>query len=215
MRIPRGVGSYWLALLLMAGSLAAEARPDVVVILADDLGFADLGCYGSEIPTPHLDGLAATGLRMTDFSNAARCCPSRAALLTGRSPHAVGLGGMVQAGPGRAYQGFLDPAIPTLAEHFAGAGYRTIGIGKWHVGHARPHWPVDRGFQESWCFLDGATDAWAVSPGRLVRGEADTGLGGRHLTDAIADETVTADPMVLMEHCMAVGHPALTMDPLL
>lgn len=110
------------------------ARPNVIVILADDMGFSDLGCFGSEIATPNLDKLAANGLRFTQFYNTSRCCPSRAALLTGLYSHQAGIGDMVNKGPTPAYQGYLNDKCLTLAEVLRGNGYATAIAGKWHVG---------------------------------------------------------------------------------
>lgn len=91
-----------------------SSRPNIVVILADDLGFSDLGCYGSEISTPAIDSLARDGLRFTQMYNSARCCPSRAALLTGLHPHQAGIGHMTYTNP--AYQGYLNDSSVTIAE---------------------------------------------------------------------------------------------------
>src|SRR5438552_3561395 len=134
-----------LSLLLAAASPqdpSKPARPNIVILLADDMGFSDLGCYGSEIATPNLDRLAAGGLRFTQFYNTARCCPTRASLLTGLYPHQAGMGHMVEGLPHPAYQGFLNDRCVTIAEVLRGAGYRTLMSGKWHVGEKRPHWPV-------------------------------------------------------------------------
>src|SRR5437868_2395634 len=101
-----------LALLLAAGSSAAQdqppSRPNIVILLADDMGYSDIGCYGSEIATPNLDRLAAGGLRFTQFYNTARCCPTRAALLTGLYSHQAGVGHMVENKGAPGYQGFLN-----------------------------------------------------------------------------------------------------------
>jgi len=137
-------------------------RPNIVLILADDLGFSDLGCYGSEIHTPHLDALARRGAKFSQAYTCPRCCPSRAALLTGLPPHLAGMGFMVShASPPEAnpiaYQGFLRSDRPTLAETLRQQGYRTCLSGKWHVGEHRPHWPCDRGFEHSWGLLGGAS----------------------------------------------------------
>lgn len=117
---------YSLTLSLMQTSFAVD-RPNVLVIMADDLGFSDLGCYGSSIETPNLDKLAANGLKFTQFYNASRCCPTRAALLTGRYPHEVGL---------RSNGASLAKDVPTAAEIFRDHGYHTAMAGKWHLTHA-------------------------------------------------------------------------------
>ena len=131
----------------------AESRPNILLILADDLGYSDLGCYGGEIPTPNLDRLAASGIRYTAFYNSARCCPSRASLLTGLHPHQAGIASMVTPQPdtpkGPAYTGHLLPTCATLAEMLGEAGYSTWMVGKWHLGNPGP---VERGFQNYYGF---------------------------------------------------------------
>ncbi len=139
-----------LCLVLMPALLGACASPDapppnIVVILADDMGYSDIGAYGGEIDTPNLDRLADHGLRLKRFYNAARCCPTRAALLTGLYPHQAGMGGMVSAlhstpqpGP---YQGYLNHQSATLAEVLRPAGYRAYMSGKWLVALLTPHRP--------------------------------------------------------------------------
>src|SRR5262245_31205190 len=124
-----------LPLLFAHAALAQQPpRPNIVLILADDLGYSDLGCYGGEIHTPNLNALAASGLRYTQFYNCTRCCPSRACLLTGLYPHQTGVGDMTgdQNQPG--YRGFLQPNCVTFAQVLKTAGYRTSMVGKWHVG---------------------------------------------------------------------------------
>lgn len=116
------------------GARTERGRPNVVLILVDDMGYSDIGCYGSEIRTPHLDALAADGVRVTQFYNGARCCPTRAALLTGRYAHQAGIGHMVNNLGHPAYQGYLNEDCVTIAEALRPAGYRTIMSGKWHVG---------------------------------------------------------------------------------
>jgi arylsulfatase A-like enzyme len=163
------------SLATLAGGRAASPEPrpgtNVLLIVADDLGFADLGCYGSEIPTPNLDRLARDGTRFAQAYSFARCCPSRAALLTGHPPHRAGLGFMVahdnppHANPA-GYRGHLAPDVPVGAEVFRAAGYRTSFSGKWHVGEHRPHWPCDRGFDESWGLLGGASSYFDPSGNR-------------------------------------------------
>ena len=110
-------------------------RPNIVLILADDMGYSDLGCYGSEIRTPNLDGLAAEGLRFSQMYNFARCCPSRAALLTGLYPHQAGIGHMAGGIPNApGYGGYLRHSAVTIAQVLKERGYRTLMSGKWHCG---------------------------------------------------------------------------------
>lgn len=136
-----------------------NARPNILIVIADDLGYSDLGCYGGEISTPNLDRLADNGIRFTEFYNSARCCPSRASVLTGLYPHQAGIGSFV--GPDRGEQGYrgsLTPNAVTIAEVLQGAGYRTFGAGKWHVNMPGP---TDRGFEEFYGFLeDYGIDGW-------------------------------------------------------
>jgi len=141
---------------LLRGS-APVRRPNIVLILADDMGFSDIGCYGSEIPTPNLDRLARGGLRFTQFHNTARCCPTRASLLTGLYPHQAGIGHMVENRGYPAYQGHLNDRCITIAEALRPAGYATLMSGKWHVGENRPHWPTDRGFDRYFGLISGSS----------------------------------------------------------
>ncbi len=154
------------------GDVCSPAEsPNIVLILADDMGFSDIGCYGSEIETPNLDRLAAEGLRCTQMYNCARCCPTRASMLTGLYPHQAGVGHMVQdRGVGQAYQGFLREDCVTLGEALGAGGYRTWYVGKWHVapglplvgepvatpGTVRNPSPLSRGFEEFYGTLAGA-----------------------------------------------------------
>ncbi|NJB86829.1 arylsulfatase [Lewinella marina] len=147
-------------------SLPEPAPPNLVVILADDLGYSDLGCYGGEIATPTLDRLAASGLKFRHFYNAARCCPTRASLLTGQYPHTAGMGKMVsdrdsEPSPG-PYQGYLTDSIPTLAEVLRVQGYRTYMSGKWHVGERPEHWPLRRGFDRYFGLISGASSYYTI-----------------------------------------------------
>ena len=145
------------------------APPNIIVILVDDMGYSDIGCFGSEIRTPNLNRLAAEGARMTQMTNCARCCPSRASLLTGLYPHQAGVGAMVGDGGQPGYRGFLNDRCVTIAEALKPAGYRTLMSGKWHVGgsytYNKPEtWtpgdvghplPVQRGFDEHYGTLGG------------------------------------------------------------
>ena len=149
-----------------------DQRPNIVVILADDMGYSDLGCFGGEISTPNLDRLAEGGLRFTGFYNSARCCPSRAALLTGLYPHQSGMGHMDQDWGLPSYRGRLNDCCFTLGELLQQAGYRTILAGKWHVGDERGGWPLDRGFERFYGTPQGGGHYFRMLPDRqLVQGE--------------------------------------------
>ncbi|KAA0992513.1 arylsulfatase [Dyadobacter aurulentus] len=132
-------------------SAFAQKKPNIIVILADDLGYSDLGCYGSEIPTPNLDKLAQNGIRLTSFYNTARCCPTRAALLTGVYSHQAGIGHMMEdkGAEHPAYRGQLNDKSVTIAEVLKSAGYFTAMTGKWHVGQPHGTVPWKRGFDRS------------------------------------------------------------------
>ncbi|MEZ6119381.1 MAG: sulfatase-like hydrolase/transferase [Pirellulaceae bacterium] len=130
-----------------AQTAPATKRPNIIIMLADDMGYSDLGCYGSEIHTPNLDSLAQHGLRFTQFYNTGRCCPTRAALLTGLYQHQAGVGHMVGDHGLPSYQGYLNEHCVTIAEALRPAGYQTLMSGKWHVGSAADKWPRQRGFQ--------------------------------------------------------------------
>lgn len=130
---------------------AQAAKPNILLILVDDMGYSDLGCFGAEIATPNLDRLAAGGLRMSGMYNCARCCPSRASLLTGLYPHQAGIGHMVQNRGHRSYQGYLRDDCVTLAEVLRPAGYYTGYCGKWHTGG---DWPRSDHDAAQWRFDD-------------------------------------------------------------
>lgn len=143
-----------------------NARPNIILIMADDMGYSDIGAFGSEIKTPNLDMLAGNGIRFTNFYNAARCCPTRASLLTGLYPHEAGMGGMVSSvnsepepGP---YQGFLNDNCVTMAEVLKDAGYSTYMTGKWHVGEKPQHWPRKRGFEKYFGLISGASSYYEL-----------------------------------------------------
>ena len=130
--------------LLLLG--ADRKQPNIVVIMADDAGYSDFGCYGGEIETPVLDKLAANGLRFSQFYNTGRCCPSRAALLTGLYQHQAGMGHMTKDRGLPSYSGTILPHVPTLAERLRQGGYRTMMTGKWHLGTEPKQSPIARGF---------------------------------------------------------------------
>ncbi|MDR0871204.1 MAG: arylsulfatase [Planctomycetaceae bacterium] len=160
---------FLFALAYAAGCCFAPAfaeKPNIILILSDDMGYSDLGCFGSEINTPNLDTLAAGGIRFTQFYNTARCCPTRASLLTGLHPHQAGMGHMTGAGhrglPG--YAGDLLPTTVTIAEAVKPAGYRNYAVGKWHVTDqtradgSKHNWPLQRGFDRYYGIIHGAAN---------------------------------------------------------
>lgn len=151
------------------GGVQAARQPNIILILVDDMGYSDIGCYGGEIPTPNIDRLAREGIRYTQFYSTARSCPTRASLMTGLYAHQAGIGGMSEdPTPGRkspeqspqkpaAYQGFLNRNCVTMAEVLKEAGYHTYMAGKWHLGmHGQEKWPLQRGFERFYGILSGA-----------------------------------------------------------
>jgi arylsulfatase len=140
------------ALIAFSAALPAAERPNIVIIMSDDMGYSDLSCYGGEIQTPSLDRLAAGGLRFTQFYNTARCCPTRATLLTGLYSHQAGVGHMTADKGHDGYRGDLNRRCVTIAEVLRPAGYRCYAVGKWHVtkhtgpGGPKDNWPLQRGF---------------------------------------------------------------------
>jgi len=148
----------------IAPSASAQTRrkPNIILIMSDDMGFSDIGCYGGEIQTPNLNRLADNGLRFTQFYNTARCCPTRAALMTGLYQHQAGVGHMMDDRGYPSYQGNLRNDCVTIAEALKPAGYRTYMAGKWHVTrHTRPegpkfNWPLQRGFDRFFGTIHGA-----------------------------------------------------------
>ena len=174
-------------------------KPNILLIMADDMGFSDLGCYGSEISTPNIDKLAANGLRGTQFYNTARCCPSRACLLTGLYPHQAGLGWMTVSDLGHpGYIGELNEHCITLAQALKPAGYRCYASGKWHVvfdkdmGSEGPkhNWPLQRGFDRYYGSLAG--DGGYYKPPALTRDNTSIEAPdeGYYYTDAITENAV-------------------------
>jgi arylsulfatase A-like enzyme len=153
-----------LALVIPASAAPAADRPNVLLILADDLGFADVGCYGGEIATPNLDKLAANGLRFRQFYNCTRCCPTRASLLTGLYPHQAGVGDMTGDTGHPGYRGFPQPNTATIAEVLRAAGYHTSMVGKWHLGGPKRPTPTDRGFDEFYGMIGGFNSCFQENP---------------------------------------------------
>jgi arylsulfatase A-like enzyme len=150
---------------------SSKTRPNIILIMADDMGFSDLGCYGSEIDTPHLNRLAAGGLRFTQFYNCARCCPTRASLLTGLYPHQAGFGLMTDDEGTPAYRGDLSDGCVTIAEALRQGGYHTLMCGKWHLtppyAESNHNWPLQRGFDKFFGTIAGSGSYY--DPITLVR----------------------------------------------
>ncbi|MCB1120904.1 MAG: arylsulfatase [Verrucomicrobiae bacterium] len=153
-----------LNLIFSAGLLSAQKQPNILLIMSDDMGFSDLGCYGGEINTPNLDKLAKEGIRFTQFYNTGRCCPTRASLLTGLYPHQTGVGHMMGDYGLPSYQGDLNQNCLTIAEALRPAGYLNYMSGKWHVTPYRgdepdpdkSNWPLQRGFHKFFGTIHGA-----------------------------------------------------------
>lgn len=170
-----------------------QNKPNILIILADDLGYSDIGCYGGEIKTPHLDALALNGIRFSQCYNSSRCCPTRASILTGLYPHQAGIGAMTGGNPAgpEGYIGRLHRQTITLAEALAPAGYSRYACGKWHVNEPGP---IQRGFEEFYGFVHGyAVDSW--NPNMMIRLPADRQQrtypqGTYYATTAITDHAL-------------------------
>ncbi|NLH17374.1 MAG: arylsulfatase [Phycisphaerae bacterium] len=176
-------------------SRSGSRRPNILVILSDDMGFSDLGCFGGVIDTPNLDSLAASGLRFTQFYNTARCCPTRASLLTGLYPHQAGIGHMMEDKGYDGYRGDLSRNAVTIAEVLKSAGYGTYMCGKWHVTpRVRPealkyNWPCQRGFERFFGTIAGAGSYFDPSALTLDNMQIPPGEDF-YYTDAISDHAV-------------------------
>ena len=187
---------FGVVLALGLGNGLRAAPPNIVIVMVDDMGFSDIGCYGGEIRTPHLDRLAADGLRFRQFYNTGRCCPTRASLLTGLHPHQAGIGHMTET-PERPsplnddpYQGYLNDRCMTLAQVLKAAGYHTLMCGKWHLGyHRREGWPLQRGFDKFYGILAGASHYFRPEGrrGLTLMNEAVDAPEDFYVTDAFTD----------------------------
>jgi arylsulfatase len=155
--------SFACMLLLLGGMQLQQAKaqskkPNIILIVVDDMGYSDIGSYGSEIHTPNLDKLASQGLRLKEFYNNAICAPTRASILTGQDQHKAGVGYFdVNLGL-PAYQGYLNKESVTLAEVLKQSGYSTLMAGKWHVGNDSLSWPNQRGFEKFFGIIGGAAN---------------------------------------------------------
>lgn len=195
----------FFSILFIGAFACAENKPDrpnIILIMSDDMGFSDIGCYGGEIETPNLDKLAANGLRFTQFYNTARCCPTRASLMTGLYPHQAGIGHMTN--PSEAptvhdygligYRGAMNRNSVTLAEVLKSAGYSTLMTGKWHLGmNETNQWPLQRGFDKYYGILDGACNYFEPKYPRGITFDNDTiNISDRNYysTDAFTDNAI-------------------------
>ncbi len=185
---------------------SADERPNIIIMMSDDMGYSDIGCYGGEIDTPALDALAADGMRFSQFYNTGRCCPTRASLLTGLYAHQAGIGHMMGDYGLPAYQGDLNDQCATIAEVLRPAGYRCYLSGKWHITPYREkelenpdtsNWPLQRGFDRFYGTIHGAgsffdpnsltRDNTYITPDNDPEYQPET----YYYTDAISDNTVT------------------------
>lgn len=155
-------GAGMTALFAFTGAQARPDRPNIILILSDDMGYSDIGCFGGLIDTPNLDGLALEGIKFTQFYNCARSCPSRASLMTGLHPHQAGMGHMTSDKGVPGYRGDLNESCVTIAEVLGAAGYETYAYGKWqltkekHAEQSRHNWPLQRGFEHFYGSIGGA-----------------------------------------------------------
>lgn len=173
-------------------------RPNFLVIVADDLGFSDIGAFGGEIATPHLDALALAGLRLTDFHSAPACSPTRSMLLTGTDHHIAGIGTMLEVAlpefegaPG--YEGYLNDRVVTVTELLRDAGYLTLMSGKWHLGNTRETSPWARGFQRSFSLLPAGANHYNVHLDLGARGAATAYMEDDRFVDELPDDFYSSD----------------------
>ena len=205
---------------------ARDGAPNVLVFLLDDVGFAQLGCFGSDIATPTFDRLAAGGLRYRDFHTTAICSPTRACLLTGRNHHSNGVGIIQEMATGfPGYNGMVPKENGFLSEMLLARGYATFAIGKWHLtlageyasGASKARWPLSRGFERYYGFIGGKTSQW--SPTLIhdnhyleppFRGDEsyhlNADLADRAIEYLIDLRTVAPDKPFFMYYCLGAGH---------
>jgi arylsulfatase len=186
-RLLRTLGVLGIAGLVAAPAAAAERRPNIVIILGDDLGYADMGSFGSEIKTPNLDSLAKEGVRFTSFYTHASCSPTRSMLLSGVDTHLNGLGNMDEwTAPNQwgvdGYEGYLNDRVVALPQLLKDAGYHTYMVGKWHMGKDPDKIPAARGFERDFTLLDGAGSYWDMTQFTMVAPRSVFTEDGRYLT---------------------------------
>jgi arylsulfatase A-like enzyme len=197
---------------------AAKPRPDVLLIMADDLGYSDIGAYGGEVPTPNLDRLASEGRLLTSHYVLPTCSPTRAALMSGTDHHIAGLGTMAETlarapqlrgRPG--YEGFLNERVNWLPQLMRDAGYHTYMAGKWHLGRERGTWPIDRGFESSFALLQGGAPHFAPVPGKPISGDrvnwVEDGAPAKLPQDFYSSNTITDKLIEAIRRNHADGKP--------
>lgn len=174
-------------------------KPNIVIAILDDVGFGDLGCFGSEIDTRHIDALAKAGVRYNNFHVTALCAPTRACLMTGQNAHKVGVGNIAEWGrPLPGYRGYIREDVTLLPQMLKSADYNTIAVGKWHMSMVNDqdamgpfdHWPTGRGFDHWYGFHGSAVDHWHPE---LFRNQAQTypdKTKGYHLTEDLVDQSI-------------------------
>jgi arylsulfatase A-like enzyme len=214
------LGAIGMVLALIAPAIASAAdaprRPNIVIILADDMGFADMGAFGSEIKTPNLDSLARDGVRFTNFYTHASCSPTRSMLLSGVDTHLNGLGNMDEwTAPNQrgvaGYEGYLNNRVVTLPQLLKGAGYHTYMVGKWHLGKQPDQIPAARGFERDFSLLDGAGSYWDMTNFTAASPKSVFTEDGRYLTslpdDYYATKTYTDKLIGFIDANHADGKP--------
>lgn len=179
--------------LFHLNAVGAEKRPNILLVVADDMGWTDLGSFGSEISTPNLDALSKEGITFTDFHVSVSCSPTRSMLLSGKDNHVAGLGNMGElltenqkGKPG--YEGYLNDRVISLAEALREGGYHTYLAGKWHLGHSKGTLPFDRGFDRSFSMLVGGASHYSDMLGILPMDDpASYSLNGKHIKELPTD----------------------------
>jgi len=205
-----------LAVPAITSAADAPRRPNIVMIIGDDLGFADMGSFGSEIKTPNLDSLAKDGVRFTNFYTQASCSPTRSVLLSGVDTHLNGLGNMNEwTAPNQwgvdGYEGHLNNRVVTLPQLLRGAGYHTYMVGKWHLGKEPNLIPAARGFERDFALLDGLSSYWDMTNLSAMAPKTVFTEDGRYLTklpdDYYATKTYTDKLIGFIEANRGDGKP--------
>jgi arylsulfatase len=155
-----------LLLLATASAQAQDKKPNILLIIADDMGYSDISCFGGEVQTPHIDALAKSGIRATNFYVAPTCSPTRSMLLSGCDHHVAGLGNMEElVGPEQkgkpGYEGYLNARVVPVAKVLKEAGYHTYWAGKSHMGYEPSQWPAAMGFERDFALLQGGGSNWS------------------------------------------------------